>query len=467
MKPKILLIFTLAFGLTLQSCFVTKSYERPKVVDSFDIFRPEYQIIDSANIGLVKWQDFFKDPFLQKYIEIALKENIDFAIAFQNIQNAKAYYLQASQSFFPSFSAAPGVAYSNPSLNGISGQGLTDRKQIFQYDLTGSLSWEADIWGKLNSSKKAAFAAYNKTIAAQQVLQTTMVSNLAALYYQLLVLDEQKKILDATILTRTNSLETTKALKEAGTLTEVAVQQSEALLWNATALKIQVEQQIILTENTFAILLCTSPKSIERRRLDQQDINTQWAYGVPYQLLSNRPDIRAAEYALMEAFELLNVARAGFYPSLKLTASAGLQSIQLDELFSARSLFSNVVGSLTAPIWNKRQIQTQYDIAFSNQQIAYLQYKKAILTAGREVSDALNILSTQETLINIKEKELAAYKNATNYSQELVNYGLANYLEVLRAQENELNTALNLLNAQYQYLNGGVQLYKALGGGWQ
>lgn len=467
MKNIIKIVIGLGMVLQLQSCFVAKRYERPEDLPTVDLFRPEYQQVDSANIGLVHWKDFFHDPFLQKYIEKAFVNNIDLGIASEQIKSANAYYLQASGAFFPTLSVGPGLTYQTQSLNTQFGQIIGERRHIFQYDLTGSLTWEADIWGKLTTAKRSALADWNRTIAAQQAVQTSLVSSLASMYYQLLILDEQKKITESTIKTRSLSLETTKALKNSGTLTEVAVRQSEALLLNAQALLIQLDNQIKVTENAFHILLGETPKAVERMRLDQQVFTTGLAYGVPYQLLTNRPDIRAAEYNLISAFELVNSAKANFYPSFRITASSGFQSIHFDDLFSPRAIFANIVSSLTQPIWNKRQIKTQHDIALFNQQIAYLNYKKAILTAGREVSDALISISSQDDIISLKEQELAAYHDATDFSEELVNYGLANYLEVLRAQENELNTELSLLNAKYIRMNAIVQLYKALGGGWE
>lgn len=470
MKTILKISVGLLFAVQLQSCMVIKDYQRPAVIDSLaitDLFRPEYQLVDSANIGLVEWQSFFTDPFLQKYIERSLSDNLDFAIAAEQIKTANAYYLQAQQAYYPSVSLGAGAGYSSPSLNGQMGQNLGTRSHGLQYELSGAISWEADIWGKLTAAKRGALADMQRTLAAQQTIQTVLVANIATTYYQLLVLDEQQKITQETIITRSQSWETTIALKDAGILTEVAVQQSEALKLNAEALLVSIEQQIKILENTFNLLLGTSSKTVERMRLDQQEAVTHLPYGVPYQLLSNRPDIRAAEYNLIAAFEMTNVAKANFYPSFKITASGGLQSLDFDKLFNPTSFFANILGNLTQPLWNKRQLRTQQEIADYNQQIAFLQYKKTILQAGREVSDALVAYESQTEIIDLKDREYKAYQLSTTYSQELVNYGLANYLEVLRSQENELNARLSLLNAQFLQMNAVVQLYKALGGGWK
>jgi len=456
----------IALLFTLQSCFVAKQYERPlNALPTVDLFRKEYQQVDSTNIGLIKRTDFFKDPILQGYIETALRENLDINIALENMRASRSYYLQSRKAFLPTLNLGPGVTYTSQSLNTQFGKMVGERQHIFQYDLTASLSWEADIWGKLTSAKRAGFADMQRTIAGQQALQTAVVGNIASLYYQLLVLDQQKKVTAQTIETRTKSLETSRALKQQGTLTEVALKQSEALIYNAQALLVQIDNQIEVTENAFNLLLASGSKTVERGTLDGQQMVTDLAIGVPYQLLSNRPDVRAAEFDLMNAFEMVNVAKANFYPSFRLTASSGLQSMDIDQLFSPRALFGNVITSLTQPIWNRRELKTRQEVSLANRQIAYLNYRKSILNAGKEVSDALSIFKSQSQIEELKIKEYTAYQTATTYSQELMNYGLANYLEVLRAQENELSTQISILDAKYTKLTSIVQLYKALGGG--
>ncbi|MFT3903726.1 MAG: TolC family protein [Niabella sp.] len=453
----------------LQSCFVGKKYQRPEGIASTDLFRKEYQKEDTANIAFMEWRNFFTDEQLQQHISYALDSNFDFNAALENIKIARATYLQSNSAFLPGVNASLGGTYVSPSLNTQTGRLLDERTHQFQYDITGSLSWEADIWGKLSSAKRAAFASLQGTIAARQALQTTIISNLASMYYQLLILDEQKKITAQTIEFRKKSLETTQSLKEAGTVTEVAVQQSKAQLINTQALLVSIDNQITVLENSFNLLLGKNPGAVTRSELSQQRIPATLSIGVPYQLLSNRPDVRAAEYNFMNAFELTNVAKSMFYPSLTINASTGLQSVDFDKLFSAKSWFANAVGSLTQPIWNKRQLKTQHEIRQANQEIAYLNYRKAVLTAGREVSDALANYDTQSQLETLKAQEQEAYHKATEYSQELLIHGWPNtsYLEVLTAQQNELNAELASYNATYGKLNAVVQLYKALGGGWK
>ena len=197
------------------------------------------------------------------------------------------------------------------------------------------------------------------------------------------------------------------------------------------------------------------------------NLKTSLKTGVPAQLLVNRPDVRASEFALINAFELTNVARSNFYPSLTLSASGGLQALQIDELFDTNSLFATIIGGLTQPIFNRRSIKTQYEVAQAQQEQARLQFKQALLTASREVSDALYTYEAATEKLDVKRKEFESYNTATEYSEELLDNGLANYLEVLTARENALNSSLDLINTRLTQLQSVVDLYEALGGGWQ
>ena len=310
-------------------------------------------------------------------------------------------------------------------------------------------------------------ASYLQSVAGHQAVKTELIANLASMYYQLLALDEQLMITKQTVVNRENSLETIQALKEAGNVTEVGVKQTEAQLYRAQAVMLDIENEIRLLENSFSILLGEAPHHIERTSLDKQHIDTPLKVGVPVQLLRNRPDVLAAEYNLINAFQLTNVAKSNFYPSLRLSASAGFQSLDLADLIDTNSLFASIVGSLTQPIFNRRQIRTQYEVAQAEQEMAFLEFRRALLVASREVSDALYNYETAIEKIEVIGNEYKAYDLATSYSEELLNNGFANYLEVLTARENALNTRLQLVNTRFNELNAIVNLYQALGGGWQ
>lgn len=450
--------------VTLQSCFVAKNYTRPEVVNSA-YFRTDSRSQDSTTLADISWRELFTDPILISHIDRGLEQNIDIRIALQQIISARAYFLQGKAGYLPGVNVSARVNHQELARN--SQFGAFFDGAITQYELTGGLSWEADIWGKIRSSKRAFEASYFQSVAAHQAVKTELIAGIASLYFQLLSLDEQLRITEQTIATRESSLETTRALKDAGTVSEVAVKQTEAQLHSARALLVDIKKNIKLVENTLSILLGDEPRPIERSSLDEQEIDDSLQTGVPLQLLRNRPDVIAAEYNLVNAFELTNVAKSNFYPSLTLSATSGLQSLELDKLFSVNSLFATVVGGLTQPIFNGRRIRTQYEVARSQKEQAYLRFRQAILHASREVSDAMYSFGAAGERIDIKSLEFEAYDTATSYSEELMNSGLASYLEVLTARQNALNSQLDLINARFSRLNAVVELYRALGGGWR
>lgn len=460
--------FKVLLGLTvpflLQSCFVAKNYERPEV-ETENLYRTDQISLDSTSLGMVSWKDLFNDPILKGHIDKALANNLDIRVAIQQIAATEAYLKQGKAGNYPTLGLSATATRTKNSENSQFGSIFSGA--VTQYDLSADLSWEADIWGKIRSNKRAFQATYLQSIEAHKAVKTELVAAVASMYYQLLSLDQQLKITEETILTREGSLETTKALKEAGMVTEVAVQQTAALFYSAQSIKIDIENETKILENAFSILLGESAHTIERGVLENQDITTDLVTGVPYLLLQNRPDVLAAEFGLINAFELTNVARSSFYPSITLGATAGLQSIELDQWLDASSFFNTLVGGLVQPVLNGRKIRTQFEVSKAQQEQALLNYEKALLTAGQEVSDALYTYEATTDKIKLKEKEYQAYQLATDYSEELLNQGLANYLEVLNAQENVLNSQLALVNNKYLQLNSIVNLYQALGGGWQ
>ncbi|AZB29188.1 MULTISPECIES: efflux transporter outer membrane subunit [Chryseobacterium] len=459
--------FSVVTFAVLSSCMVRKEYERPAAAVDEKLFRTDMLPQDSTSIANVSWKEIFTDPILQGHITKALENNLDVRIAVQNITSAEAYLKQAKAAYEPTLSIGPNYTFQTQSINTQFGQIIGERRYVNQFDITATIGWEADLWGKMKSQQKAQLATYLGTLAAHKAVKSDLVASIASAYFQLLTYDDQKRIIEETIKVRENNLETTKALKEAGTLTEVAVQQSEALVYNAKSLLIDIDTQIQLLENTVSMLMGEPSQTIARSSLRSQSLPESLALGYPASLLSNRPDVMQAEFNLMNAFELTNVAKAQFYPTLKLTGSGGVQSVDIDHLFSVNSLFANVVTGLAQPILNKRQIKTNYDVSLANKETAYLNFRKSILMAGKEVSDAIRVFSVQDSFIDLKKKELDSYKKSVDYSQELVNYGMANYLEVLNASVNSLNAELNISNAEYSKMKAAVDLYQALGGGWK
>lgn len=450
--------------LSLQSCFVAKDYVRPEDVVQSERFRTDRLPQDSLTMATLSWRELFTDPILQGYIEEGLHNNMDIRIALKQIDIAEAYFRQGKASYYPTLNGNARATHQEFSQ---SSQFGADVSSANQFEISSGLSWEADIWGKIRSGKRASQASFLQSVAAHQAVKSRLVANIASIYYQILALDEQIRVTEATIETRSKGLETTMALKDAGNVTEVGVKQTEAQLYTAQAILIDLKAQVRLMENTFSILLGSNPREITRSNLEEQNVDIPLKTGVPSQLLGNRPDVMAAEYDLINAFELTNVARANFYPSLTLNASGGLQSLELDKLFNVNSLFATIVGGLTQPIFNGRKIRTQYEVSQAQQEQSLLQFKYALLNASKEVSDALYSLEAAEEKIEIKGKENDAYNLATDYSRELLDNGFANYLEVLTAEERALSSSLDIIAAKNNRLQAIVNLYEALGGGWR
>ena len=457
--------FAVAFvALTLTACAGRKAYERPNVIHE-KLFRADQVPADSLSSANVSWRNIFTDATLQEHINKALSNNLDVRVAMQNVASAQAYLKQSKAAFIPTLSVGANYTRSTNSINAMGGVG--ERTYNNLWDITGSASWEADIWGKLSAQRRASYASYLATVEAQKAVQSEVVATLATAYYQLLMLDEQKKVLEQTIDFRQKSLETTKSLKEAGSTTEVATKQIEALVYNAQAQLVTIGNSIWALENTICVLLGEEPHAIERTTLAEQNFPTEFKQGYAAKLLQNRPDVARAELSLRNAFELTNVARAAFYPTLTLSARGGISSTELDTWISAKSIFANFVAGLAQPILNRRQIRTQYEVQQIAQETALLNFKKAVLSAGKEVSDAMQNFSTQTEFIELKTKEMKAYQEATDYSKQLFDSGMVNYLEVITAEVNRLNAELSVANAQFTRMQYGITLYKALGGGWR
>ncbi|PHN95134.1 hypothetical protein CSC80_07345 [Maribacter sp. 6B07] len=459
------LILVAILPLLLQSCFTAKTYERPSV-ETENLYRTDNLPQDSISFASVSYKDLFTDTYLRTYIERGLQNNLDIRIALQNIAAAEAYVKQGKAGYLPTLNgAASATRTARTSENGQFGSFFT--QPFNQFETSGTLSWEADIWGKIRSTKRASDASYLQTVAAHRVVKTSLVSQIATTYYQLLALDKQISVTEETIETRSKSLETITALKEAGQENQVGVDQTAAQLYSAQSQLLDLKNALYKTENTLSILLSEAPQDYDRGTLDDQKLSANMQLGVPALLLRNRPDIMQAEYGLVNSFELTNVARSNFYPSITLSAQGGFQSLELDNWIDSSSIFANLVGGLTQPIFNGRKVRTAYEVAKAQQEQSLLSFKQSLLVAGKEVSEALydyNISVEKEAFVS---KQVVALKRAEDNSEELLNSGYLTYLDLLTARENSLNAELSLVENKLDQLSATVELYRSLGGGWQ
>ena len=335
-----------------------------------------------------------------------------------------------------------------------------------EYQLSGDLSWEADFWGKIRSQKRASVAAYLQTVSGKQAFQTEIVAKIASTYFQLLALDAQVKVAEETLINREKGEETIKELKNAGIVNEVSVKQTEAQRYVTQIILMDLIYKVNVVENSFSILLGKAPKAIPRDVFENQKITADIKAGIPALLLSRRPDVVSAELNFRNSFELTNVARSNFYPSLTVSVAGGFNSLDLKEWFNANSYFTTLLARFAQPVFNQRSIKTNFEIAKANQQKAYLQFEKSLIVAGKEVSDALADYDNETEKLVVRKNKLDALKIAADYSDELLQYGMINYLDVLTAKDDALSTELELINNKYNQMNAVINLYKALGGGY-
>ncbi len=453
------IIFAALAGVLLTSCKVTKSFQQP-VMNTDSLYRG-VTTNDTNTIANLHWNELFTDTILQRLIAEGISHNLNLQIAYANIQQAQAYYLQSRAAFLPTLNANAGVSQNKFS------ETQSALKSATQYQVGLSSSWEADIWGKLRSSKKANLANLLQSEFAAKAVQTNLVANIANFYYSLLALDEQLAITRQTVKNWDTTVQVMKALKEGASVTEAAVVQSEAQGYGAQVTIPDLIQNIKETENALSTLLGHAPTGIIRGSLENQVTVSVLQTGVPAQLLANRPDVQQAEQNLRYYFELTNVAQTYFYPSLTITGSAGLNAFSFDNLFKPGSLAASIGGGLLQPILNQRANRTRLEISKSQQQEALLNFKNTLLTAGQEVSDAISLYETAGEKTAIRTNQLSALQKSVDYTQELLKNGFANYTEIITARQSLLQAQLGEVNDRLQQLQAVVNLYSSLGGGWQ
>lgn len=453
------------FALTLTAC-VTKKYERP-TVNSNGLYR-DNATADSTTIADLPWKSLFADAALQSLIQQGINENLDLKQAIERIKITEATLLQSRAALLPSLTADLSVTdakQSKAALNFPPGVNINTETQTYRAQL--STSWEADIWGKLSSAKRSAYASLLQSDAAKKAVQTQLIANIANAYYNLLALDKQLSITEQTIKIRQADVETMRSLKEGAVVNGAAVVQSEANLYAAQVTLPDLKRSIRETENALSILLGKGPGKIDRTTLDQQTAYSNLQTGVSAQLLQNRPDVQAAEFAFRAAFENKNVAKAFFYPALTLTANGGLSSLSLKNFFD-NSVFYNLIGGITQPIFNKGQNKARLKTAEAQQQIAFYSFQQTLLTGGQEVSDALYAYQTAAEKESTRAKQIASLTKAVDFTKELLRYSSAtNYTDVLTSEQSLLTAQLNGINDRLQKLQSVVNLYRALGGGWK
>jgi NodT family efflux transporter outer membrane factor (OMF) lipoprotein len=456
---------------TLISCKVSKDIETPK--DAFpENFRSASVSADTTSIGDLEWKNFFKESDIVELIDSAVARNNDLQIAAKNIEIAQYRFTQSKWNNVPQTNLFVNANTNRPSENSFTGMNLNQalgKQHIEDYSAGVSLSWEADIWGKIKSQKKGAFASYLQSEEVKKVLQTNIVANVSKGYYNLLMLDAQLEIAKKNVQLNDSTTNIINLKYEAGQVTSLAIQQSEAQKLTAAQLVPLLEQNIAIQENALSVLTGSFPNAKKRSIvLSAIDIRNNTAVGIPSSMVSRRPDVKSAELALKAANANVGITKADLYPALRITAQGGLNSFETSSWFNIpASLFGTALGSLTQPLLNNKKVRTQYNIAVAEREKAVLNFRQTVLVAVSEVADAMvkvEKLEQQQTFLQQRVKTL---QQAIKNSNLLFKNGMAEYLEVLSAQASLLQSELELADIKRAQLSANTELYCALGGGWK
>lgn len=425
---KIKLITLSVSCLLLSSCGIYTTYERPSDINTDGLYgqdlNEEAVAVDTASIASLSWRELFTDSHLQMLIEHALQSNTDLLSAQQRIKEAEATLSSAKLAYLPSFMLTP--------QGGVSS--FDKSKGSWTYTGIASASWEIDIFGKLTNAKRRSKALYLQSLEYEQAVSTSLIANVANLYYTLLMLDEQYRISEETAVNWRESVRAMRAMMAAGMTNEASVSQSEANCRQVEASLLDLKQQIKEVENSLSILLGEVPGGIERGHLAGQDFPEDLTVGVPLQLLSRRPDVKSAELSLASAFYSTNAARSAFYPSITLSGTAGWTNSAGNMIINPGKLLLSAVGALTQPLFNKGLNIAQLKIAKAQQEEAKLAFQQALLNAGSEVNNALTQVQTARGKTELRTGQIISLENAVRSTQLLMQHGTSTYLEVLTAQ---------------------------------
>jgi len=425
--------------------------------------------LDQNSIGDLKWFEVFKDPELQQLVRTAMVQNYDLRLAGARINAARANLGLARSEQLPQFEAGADLTTNRFSSNGqLAGSGQGGERRSFGSVLLNLLTFEIDVWGRLRNQTKAARAELRATEEDRKAVMTTMVGDVAAGYFNLLELDSQLEIAKRTLTARQESLRLIELRQQGGLATMLDVRQAQELVYQASQTIPDTERAMQQTENQISFLLGSNPGPITRGLplAEQQALPTVPA-GLPSSLLERRPDIRAAEGNLAAQRALVSAAKAAYFPRISLTGVFGFQSNQLSSLFTGPSRAWTLLPQLTQPIFTGGRLKSNVKFARAQQELALVAYQQTIQNAFREVSDALiqyrkvrEIRIQQELLVTtLRDRSRLAYLRYTG--------GVDTLLNALDSDRELFDAELNLTQTKRDELISVVQLYKALGGGWQ
>jgi multidrug efflux system outer membrane protein len=457
----------LALGFLLAGCTVGPKYQRP-AIDSPGAYRGESPSQSSApsreSLGNEKWRDVFQDPVLQQLIRTALQQNYDVRVAAARVLQAQAQLGITRANQFPMAGAgAQAFSERNPKISSAFPSYETN---VAELDL--SVIWNLDFWGKYRRQTEAARASLLASEWGRRAVLSSVVSSVATAYFQLRELDLALEVSKNTLASRQNSLRLTNVLAKNGSASMLDVRESEQLVYSAAETIPDFERQIAQQENSLSILLGENPSDIPRgRQLTEQPNPPTIPEGLPSDLLERRPDIREAEENLVAANAQIGVAKAAYFPNISLTGTAGVESYDLAKLFTGSAGLWNTAASLTQPVFEAGGLRSGVRLAEAQQQQMLLAYKQTIVQAFQQVSDSLVAYQKNREYREQQELLTSTAQDTERLSDVLYQHGGASYLQVLTSETNSFAAELNLAQAQLNERLALVQLYNALGGGWQ
>jgi multidrug efflux system outer membrane protein len=461
-----------AAAALLTGCVVGPNYQRPQVAVPANFRAPEpLPVPQAASLADLKWFEVFHDEKLQELIRVALGQNYDLRDAVTRVEEARAELGITRSNQLPQVSASGDLQFTRLSRDGqlpLGSAFIPNQNRNWGQAGLNLLSFEIDIWGRLRRATEAARANLLNAEENRKAVVSTLVSEVAADYFQLLDLDYQLEISQRTLATRRESLRLTLNRQTGGVSTLLDLRQAEQLVATASASIPQIQEQIGQTENQISLLLGQNPGGVVRGRpFQQQEMPPDVPAGLPSALLERRPDIRAAEQALIAANANIGVAKAAYFPQISLSGVIGGQSSQLTSLFSSPNRAWTFVPQITQPIFAGGRIKSGVRLAQAERDQAQVAYERSIQTAFREVSDALIAHQrTRESRV-AQEALVKALDDRKRLAYVRYQGGVDTQLNALDADRDLLDAQLNLAQIRYSELVSVVQLYKALGGGWQ
>lgn len=467
------LLFALIFSLW--GCKVPEN-----VIEEAHIKLPNRFINDSSdtlNIGQINWRNYFKDDKLNMLIDSALVNNQELNIVLQELEISKNEVLEKKGEYLPFVDI--GIGAGTEKTGRFTREGAVEHnleidngrefpEPLNDFKIGATATWEVDIWKRLRNAKNAAQLRYLAQTEGKNFLVTQLIAEIAESYYELMALDNLLDIINRNVNIQTEAYEKVLTLKEYAKSNQLVVNRFKAQLLNTQNQQYAIRQKMIETENRIHFLTGSYPKSIKRNskvfmQLSIDSLRT----GIPNQLLQNRPDIRKSELEVAAAKLDVKSARANFYPRLDLRAGIGYQAFDTQFLFKPESLLFNAAGDLVAPLINRNAIKAKFNMATAAQIQAVYTYQQSVLNAYTDVINQLAKLENFANSVSTKSKEVKVLEESVEIANSLFQFAKADYVEVLLTQEEVLDAEMELIETKLQELHAKVQLYRALGGGWQ